>query len=154
MEGRKRQETEGSGTQITNSMWGSSECWVSTSLKPVEEPLDIDPMSPSPSSSHTNTTAPSSFYFHLENRSLHSQAGAGLTPALWDCRGLFGKMWTQHPVSHRRGWPETYWIPGAEPGALGQSGRLRVCHAQQELIFVQKPKREVPEQRRQPLTPG
>ena len=53
---------------------------MSTSLKPVEEPLHIDPISPSPSSSHTNTIAPSFFYFHLENRSLHTQAGAGLTP--------------------------------------------------------------------------
>ena len=76
----RRQETEGSGTQITNSMWGSSECWVSTSLKPVKEPLHIDSISPSPSSSHTNTIAPSSFYFHLENRSLHPQDGARLTP--------------------------------------------------------------------------
>ena len=74
--------------------------------------------------------------------------------ALWRCRGLFGKMWTQHPVFYRRGWPKTYWILGAESGALGQSGRLRLRRAGQELMFVQKPKREVTEHRRQPLTPG
>ena len=74
--------------------------------------------------------------------------------ALWGCRGLFGRMWTQYPVSHRRGWPETYWILGAEPGALGQSGRLRLRRAGLELMFVQNPKREVPEHRRQPLTLG
>ena len=63
---------------------------MSTSLKPVEEPLDIDPISPSPSPSHTNTTAPRSFYFHLENGSLHPQAGAGLTPCTL---GLQRSLW-------------------------------------------------------------
>ena len=51
--------------------------------------------------------------------------------ALWGCRGLLGTMRTQRPVSHRRGWPETYWILGAEPGALGQSGRLELGHLQE-----------------------
>ena len=58
--------------------------------------------------------------------------------ALWDCRGLFGRMWTQCPVSYRRGWPETYWILGAEPGALGQSGRLRLSHVGLELRHLQE----------------
>ena len=60
--------------------------------------------------------------------------------ALWDCRGLFGRMWTQCPVSYRRGWPETYWILGAEPGALGQSGRLRLSCVGLELGHLQEPK--------------
>ena len=63
--------------------------------------------------------------------------------ALWGCRGLFGRMWTQHPVSYRRGWPETYWILGAEPGALGQSGRLRVSRAGLELRHLQELKQGV-----------
>ena len=57
---------------------------------------------------------------------------------LWDCRGLFGRMWFQHPVSYRRGWPKTYWILGAEPGALGQSGRLRLSHVGLELRHLQE----------------
>ena len=52
--------------------------------------MDIDPISPSPSPSHTNTTAPRSFYFHLENGSLHPQAGAGLTPCTL---GLQRSLW-------------------------------------------------------------
>ena len=67
----------------------------------------------------------------------------GWPPALWGCRGLFGRMWTQSPVSYRRGRPETYWILGAEPGALGQSGRLRLSHAGLELRHLQEPKRGV-----------
>ena len=65
------------------------------------------------------------------------------TPALWGCRGLFGRMWTQRPVSYRKGWPETYWILGAEPRPLGQSGRLKLSHVGLELRHLQEPKREV-----------
>ena len=60
--------------------------------------------------------------------------------ALWGSRGLFGRMWTQRPVSYRRGWPEIYWILGAEAGALGQSGRLRVSRAGLELRHLQEQK--------------
>ena len=58
---------------------------------------------------------------------------SGWSRADWGCSGLFGWMWTQCPVSYRRGWPETYWILAAEPGALGQSGRLGLSHARLEL---------------------
>ena len=61
--------------------------------------------------------------------------------ALWSCTGLFRRMWIQCPVSYRRGWPETYWILGAEPGALGQSGRLRLSRAGLEVRHLQEPKR-------------
>ena len=87
-------------------------------------------------------TGPSSC-FHRENGALHPQAGTGLTPALWGCRGLFGRMWTQRPVSYRRGWSETYWILEAEPGALGQSAILRLSHAGLELRHLQEPKQGV-----------
>ena len=95
-------------------------------------------------------TAPSSFCFHLENGFLHPQSGARLTPALWGCRGLFGRMWTQCPVSYRRGWPETYWILGAEPGALGQA------HKPYEAGAETFPRTEAgsPEHRRQPSPLG
>ena len=43
-----------------------------------------------PTPSLTNTTTPSSC-FHLENWSLYPQSRADL-PALWSCRGLFGRM--------------------------------------------------------------
>ena len=67
----------------------------------------------------------------------------GWPPPLWGCRGLFRRMWTQRPVSYRRGWPKTYWILGAEPGALGQSGRLRVSCAGLKLRHLQKLKQGV-----------
>ena len=109
---------------------------VSTRLKPVQEPLDIDPISPGPSSPHTNrqSPAPSTFICKTDLSTLRLELA--WPPAPWGCRGLCGRMWTQRPVSHRKGWPETYWILGAEPGALGQSRRLRVRRAGLELMFV------------------
>ena len=104
--------------------------WAPVKKNESESPWS-DP-APCITNSHINLTTPSSC-FHLENESLHPQSGAGLTPSTLGFRGLFGRMWTQHPVSYTREWPRTYWILGAEPGALDQSGRLRLSHTGLEL---------------------
>ena len=87
---------------------------------------------------HTQTefSFPSAFIYKMGLSALRLEPD--WPPALWGCRGLFGRMWTQHPVCHRRGWPKTYWILGAEPGALGQSGRLRLSHVGLELRHLQE----------------
>ena len=101
---------------------------------------DVDPVTPLPQHTHTLLFSPTSVgpssCFHLENGSLHPQAGAGLTP---HTLGLQRSLW-EDVNSAPRGWPKTYWILGAEPGALGQSGRLRVSHAGLELRHLQEPK--------------
>ena len=104
--------------------------WAPVKKNESESPWS-DP-APCITNSHINLTTPSCC-FPLENGSLHPQSGAGLTPSTLGFRGLFGRMWTQHPVSYTREWPRTYWILGAEPGALDQSGRLRLSHTGLEL---------------------
>ena len=110
--------------------------------KIVLEPQGTDAISLHPSL-HTNTAQTPAPAFICKTGLSTFRLELGWLPALWGCRGLFGRMWTQRPVSHRRGWPETYWILGAEPGALGQSGRLRVSCAGLELRQLQEPKRGV-----------
>lgn len=90
MEGRKRQETEGSGTQITNSMWGSSEVLSEHQSKSkFEEPLDMESNLSQPLLfSYKHNSSQLFLLSSEEANSLHSQAGAGLTPALWDLQKL------------------------------------------------------------------
>ena len=115
---------------------------LNISLRRVSQPPDLIQI-PTPTRSLTNTRILSSSSFQLKTGLSSLRLELGWPPALWGCRGLFGRMWTQRPVSYRRGWPETYWILGAEPGALGQSGRLRLSHAGLELRHLQELKRGV-----------
>ena len=105
--------------------------------KIVLEPQGTDAISLHPSL-HTNTAQTPAPAFICKTGLSTLRLELGWPPALWDCRGLFGRTWTQCPVSHRRGWLETYWILRAEPGDLGQSGRLRVSHAGLELRHLQE----------------
>ena len=49
---------------------------------------------------------------------------------------------------------KTYWILGAEPGALEHAGRLRLSCVGLELPHLQRGKWRVPEPQEQGLTPG
>ena len=83
---------------IPNSLNSPSPCpkgilsyCLNISLKRVSQPPDLI-QTPTPTHSLTNTTVLTFSSFQLKKGSLRPQAGAKLTPALWSCRGLFGRM--------------------------------------------------------------
>ena len=115
---------------------------LNISLKRVSQPPDLI-QTPTPTPSFTNTTVLSSFSFQLKNRSLHPQAGARLTPLHSGVAEVSLGGYELSTQSPKERVTQDLMDLGAEPGALGQSGRLRLIREGLELRHLQEPKQGV-----------